>query len=71
LACEITLQPIDLIGLDVAILFSDILVIPQGMGLEVQMVASKGPILPKTIASYADIKALRVQDAEDDFPNAK
>lgn len=64
LACQITLQPIDLIGVDAAILFSDILVIPQAMGLEVKMVESIGPFLPKTVVTDADIKALKVQDAE-------
>jgi len=62
LACEITLQPIDIVGPDAAILFSDILVIPQALGLEVQMVETKGPFLPKTIATAADIAALA--DAE-------
>lgn len=64
LACEITLQPIDIVGTDAAILFSDILVIPQAMGLEVQLIESKGPFLPKTIATDADVNALRVADAE-------
>src|SRR5687767_13686222 len=49
LAAEITLQPIDQIGVDAAIIFSDILVVPQAMGMEVQMVAGKGPLLPGTI----------------------
>lgn len=64
LACEITLQPIDIVGTDAAILFSDILVIPQAMGLEVQLIESKGPFLPKTVATDADVKALRVHEAE-------
>lgn len=64
LACQITLQPIDLIGVDAAILFSDILVIPQAMGLEVKMIESIGPFLPKTVVTDADVKALRVKDAE-------
>ena len=63
LACEITLQPVDLIGVDAAILFSDILVIPQAMGLEVQMVENKGPFLPETINSQKDIDALIVEGA--------
>lgn len=63
LACEITLQPVDLIGVDAAILFSDILVIPQAMGLEVQMVENKGPFLPQTISSQKDIDALVVEGA--------
>src|SRR5579863_6217306 len=48
LACEITLQPIDIIGTDAAIIFSDILVIPQAMGMEVLMEEGRGPVLPKT-----------------------
>jgi uroporphyrinogen decarboxylase len=58
LAAEITLQPIDQIGVDAAIIFSDILVVPQAMGMEVQLVESKGPILPRTIQSMADVDAL-------------
>ena len=46
LACEITVQPIDIIVVDAAILFSDILVVPQAMGLEVELVESKGPFSP-------------------------
>ncbi|WP_026764834.1 uroporphyrinogen decarboxylase [Sediminibacterium salmoneum] len=63
LAAEITVQPIDIIGTDAAILFSDILVVPQAMGLEVQMVETKGPILPKTISNSADLAALIVNEA--------
>ncbi|MDG1756046.1 MAG: uroporphyrinogen decarboxylase, partial [Bacteroidia bacterium] len=59
LAAEITLQPIDIIGPDAAILFSDILVIPQALGQEVQMVNNKGPFLPKTIENQVDINSLR------------
>jgi uroporphyrinogen decarboxylase len=65
LACEITLQPIDIIGSDAAILFSDILVIPQAMGLEVQMVESKGPYLPKTSTTKSEIDALNTTTADD------
>ncbi|MGZ2859108.1 uroporphyrinogen decarboxylase family protein, partial [Pseudomonas aeruginosa] len=46
LACEITLQPIDMVGSDAAIIFSDILVIPQALGVEVLMEEGKGPLLP-------------------------
>jgi uroporphyrinogen decarboxylase len=49
LACAITLQPVDLIGVDAAILFSDILVVLQALGLEVQLIESKGPVLPDPI----------------------
>lgn len=58
LACEITLQPIDIVKPDAAILFSDILVIPQAMGLEVLLEENKGPILPKTIYNQNDINQL-------------
>ena len=43
LVAEITNMPVYQIGVDAAILFSDILVIPQGLGMEVQMVPGKGP----------------------------
>src|ERR1700712_4532363 len=65
LACEITLQPIDIIGVDAAILFSDILVVPQAMGLEVQLGESKGPILPEPIKSAADLQRVRVPDVHE------
>ena len=63
LATEITLQPIDEVGVDAAIIFSDILVIPQAMGLEVKMEEFKGPSLPKTIKTIQDIDALNTADA--------
>src|SRR5215217_2231496 len=65
LATEITLQPIDQVGVDAAIIFSDILVIPQAMGLEVLMEEGKGPSLPKTIKTQADIDALNTENAEE------
>lgn len=58
LACEITIQPVDHIGVDAAILFSDILVVPQAMGLEVQLLEHKGPFLPRTITSQKDVDTL-------------
>ncbi|MFN2438566.1 MAG: uroporphyrinogen decarboxylase [Chitinophagaceae bacterium] len=63
LATQITLQPIDQVGVDAAIIFSDILVIPQAMGLEVLMEEGKGPSLPKVIQSKKDIDALHTSDA--------
>lgn len=65
LACEITIQPVDIVGVDAAILFSDILVVPQAMGLEVQLVESKGPVLPQPIQSVNDLKRVVVPDVED------
>ncbi len=65
LACEITLQPVDQIGVDAAIIFSDILVIPQAMGLEVLMEEGKGPSLPCIIQNQKDIDALNTADIEE------
>ncbi len=65
LACEITLQPVDIIGVDAAILFSDILVVPQAMGLEVQLIESKGPVLPEPIKTRSDLQRVRVPDVHE------
>ncbi len=65
LATQITLQPVDQVGVDAAIIFSDILVIPQAMGLEVLMEEGKGPSLPKTIKTKNDIDALIIDGAEE------
>ncbi len=62
LACEITIQPVDHIGVDAAILFSDILVIPLAMGVEVQFIEHKGPILPKTITTQKDVDGLIIEE---------
>ena len=55
LAAEVTIQPVDELGVDAAILFSDILVIPEAMGLPYEMVEKRGPLFPKTIRSESDI----------------
>jgi uroporphyrinogen decarboxylase len=65
LACEITLQPVDIIGVDAAILFSDILVVPQAMGLEVQLIESKGPFLPAPVKTDADLSRVHVPDVNE------
>ncbi|MEP7228931.1 MAG: uroporphyrinogen decarboxylase [Ginsengibacter sp.] len=65
LATQITLQPIDQIGVDAAIIFSDILVIPQAMGLEVLMEEGKGPSLPNVIKTQKDIGALTTDGVEE------
>ena len=64
LACQITLQPVDQIGVDAAIIFSDILVIPQAMGLKVEMEEGKGPLLPNVIRTKKDVDALRTNEVE-------
>jgi uroporphyrinogen decarboxylase len=65
LACEITLQPVDIIGVDAAILFSDILVVPQAMGLEVELVESQGPVLPSPVKTKEDLSRIHIPDVEE------
>ena len=65
LATEITVMPIDQIGPDAAILFSDILVIPQAMNIEVEMKPGVGPWLPNPIRSAADLNRVVVPDVAD------
>ena len=59
LAAEVTLQPVDLLGVDAAIIFSDILVIPQAMGMELTVTDGVGPRFPQPLRSAADFAALR------------
>src|ERR1700759_5049792 len=65
LAAEITIQPVDQVGVDAAIIFSDILVVPQAMGMEVQMIEGKGPLLPEPIQQLKDLDRLQPPDVED------
>jgi len=65
LAAEVTIQPVDILGVDAAIIFSDILVIPEAMGLPYEMVESKGPNFPKVVRSMADVDALGIAQASD------
>jgi uroporphyrinogen decarboxylase len=68
LAAEVTLQPIDRFPLDAAIIFSDILVIPQAMGQEVQMVKGKGPHFPDPLRTPDDLDRLTDPDFSADDP---
>jgi uroporphyrinogen decarboxylase len=65
MACEVTIQPVDILGVDAAIIFSDILVIPEAMGLPYEMIEAKGPFFPKTIKTKKDIEDLRIAQAGD------
>ena len=67
LAAEITLQPVDQVGVDAAIIFSDILVIPQAMGLTVLMEEGKGPHLPDVIRTAGDVEQLITGDVEENL----
>ncbi len=64
LAAEVTIQPVDILGVDAAIIFSDILVVPEAMGLPYEMLEAKGPFFPKVIQTKKDIDALRVANPE-------
>ena len=67
LAAEITVQPIDIIGPDAAILFSDILVIPQAMNIEVEMKNGVGPWLPNPIRSQKEVDQVVVPDIQEEL----
>ncbi len=67
-ACEVTLQPLDRYPhLDAAILFSDILTIPDAMGLGLYFETGEGPRFKKTVNTLADIEALPIPDAQQDL----
>ena len=64
-ACEVTLQPVDILGVDAAILFSDILVVPLEMGMELKFLKGEGPVFSHPIKNQADLDKLDVQKAID------
>ncbi|NOZ09584.1 MAG: uroporphyrinogen decarboxylase [Gammaproteobacteria bacterium] len=67
LACEVTLQPLDRFDLDAAILFSDILTIPDAMGLGLYFSEGEGPKFKRPVRHAEDIAALGIPDPEDDL----
>lgn len=67
MACEVTLQPLARYSLDAAILFSDILTIPDAMGLGLYFESGEGPRFRKTVRTAADIEQLPVTRAESDL----
>ena len=68
LAVEVTLQPVDLLGVDAAILFSDILTIPQAMGMELLMDEGVGPQFPQPLRTRDDFARLRDVSPEEGLP---
>ena len=58
LAAEVTIQPLDIVGVDAAILFSDILVIPNEMGMHLDFIKGEGPLFKDPIVTEADVDAL-------------
>ncbi|HGP6906258.1 TPA: uroporphyrinogen decarboxylase family protein, partial [Vibrio cholerae O1] len=67
LACEVTLQPLRRYPLDAAILFSDILTVPDAMGLGLYFEQGEGPRFERPITSMADVQALPIPDPEDEL----
>lgn len=67
LAAEVTLQPIKRFDLDAAIMFSDILVIPEAMGLDLKFIPGKGPIFSNPIKNLKDIENLKIINAKQDL----
>jgi uroporphyrinogen decarboxylase len=65
LAVEVTLQPVDLIGVDAAIIFSDILVLPQAMGMRLSVDEGVGPRFHQPLRAPADFERLRDVDPEE------
>ncbi len=65
LATQVTLQPLDRFGLDAAILFSDILVIPEAMGMGLHFSTGEGPVLEPRLERSADIDRLAIPDPEE------
>ncbi len=61
LASEVTVQPIDIIGVDAAILFSDILVIPEAMGMGLEIIESRGPVFADPLRSTRDLDRLKIE----------
>ncbi|OGT97778.1 MAG: uroporphyrinogen decarboxylase [Geobacteraceae bacterium GWB2_52_12] len=66
LAAEVTIQPVDILGVDAAILFSDILTPVEPMGMKLDFVP--GPVFENPIRSMADVEKLRIPQMEQDVP---
>jgi len=68
LAAEVTIQPVERLGVDAAILFSDILIPVEAMGVPLEFHDGKGPVLGKEIRGQADVDALSIPDPSDKVP---
>ncbi|SNR64990.1 uroporphyrinogen decarboxylase [Desulfurobacterium atlanticum] len=68
LAAEVTLLPIHEIGVDAAILFSDIFVPVEKMGINIEFVSGKGPVLSPVVKTVDDVETLKVPEPEEDLP---
>ena len=65
LAAEVTIQPVDILDVDAAIIFSDILVVPDAMGLTYEMIEKKGPLFLTTIQNEKDFEIINIPDVND------
>src|SRR6266536_2144271 len=68
LCAEVTLQPVRAHGVDAAVMFADIMLPVLGMGLDVELVATVGPVVAEPVRPLADVERLRVPEPEDAVP---
>ena len=68
LAAKVTLQPVDILGVDAAILFSDILICVEAMGMHLEFSEKKGPVLGEPVRTKAGVDRLIIPDTEDSMP---
>lgn len=68
LAAQVTMQPVEMLGVDAAILFSDILIPLEPMGMRLEFYEKEGPVLSEPIRSKADVERLIIPDIEEDLP---
>jgi len=68
LAVEVTLQPVDILGVDAAILFSDILIPVEAMGMRLEFSDKEGPVLSEPVRNKAAVDRLIIPDVEEDLP---
>ena len=67
LSAEVTIQPVDILGVDAAIIFSDILVIPESMGMQLEIHEGNGPMFPCPIRNEAGLNKLKKIDPSTDL----
>jgi uroporphyrinogen decarboxylase len=68
LCAEVTLQPVRRHGVDAAVMFADIMLPVLGMGIDVELVESVGPVIGRPIETLAEVERLRVPDPEESVP---
>ena len=68
LACEITLQPVEKLNVDAAIIFADILLPLPGMGVSLEFAKNEGPVIKNPVRSEADIEKIRIIEPKEDVP---